>query len=245
MLAENPANLDADVTWQYGPLVEGGYETEDRFVPGVNRSQTFLIATEGSSDTHILKRAFELLRPEIMDFFRFIDMTESHPFPGTGGLLKFAEGLIKIDVQNQLIFLFDNDAEGLHAYRRLIKQPLLPNMRAMLLPALEQFRAFPAEGPEGLRNADINGRAAAIECYLDLELRNYPPAKVVWTNFKKELGIYHGTLDFKESYIRAFFDQTPESITAGSYEVEKLRAVLDAICAEACLIAEQSLLAVE
>jgi hypothetical protein len=75
LLGENAGNLDTEVVWQYGPVVEAGYASVDEFVPGVKRTQTFLIATEGSSDAHILKRAFELLRPEVRDFFRFIDMT--------------------------------------------------------------------------------------------------------------------------------------------------------------------------
>ena len=91
--------------------------------------QTFLVATEGSSDTNILRHAFAMLRPEIGDFFRFIDVSERHPFPGTGNLLKFAEGLVKIDVHNQLVFLFDNDAEGFDAYQRLSALSLPQNMR--------------------------------------------------------------------------------------------------------------------
>ena len=35
-------------------------------------------------------------RPGIADFFRFIDVSGSHPFSGTGNLVKFAEGLAKI-----------------------------------------------------------------------------------------------------------------------------------------------------
>ena len=34
----------------------------------------------------------------------FIDANERHPFSGTGSLVKFAEGLAKIDVQNQKSF---------------------------------------------------------------------------------------------------------------------------------------------
>ena len=87
LLAENKANLAARLEWQYGPLVfSGGYAQEAEFVPGARRTQTYLIATEGSSDTHILKSAFDLLRPEIADFFRFIDVSERHPFSGVGGI---------------------------------------------------------------------------------------------------------------------------------------------------------------
>ena len=95
VLGENAENREADVIWQYGPLVESGWAAESEFTPGARRRQTFLVATEGSSDAHILKHAFAILRPEIADFFRFIDVSERHPFPGTGNLLRFAEGLAK------------------------------------------------------------------------------------------------------------------------------------------------------
>jgi hypothetical protein len=237
VLAECPANLDADVVWQYGPLVQNGWASEDEFVPGARRTETFLVATEGSSDAHILKHAFALLRPEIADFFRFIDVSERHPFPGTGNLLKFAEGLAKIDVHNQVVFLFDNDAEGFDAYQRLSSLTLPPNMRGALLPELEQFHAFPARGPEGVNEVNINRRAAAIECYLDLEVGGYPPAKVIWTNYKKDLDTYQGVLEFKESYVRDFLSLTPETLTAGCCDTSKIRAVLDALVMECSAIA--------
>jgi hypothetical protein len=120
---------------------------------------------------HIFKHALALLRPAIADFFRFIDVSESHPFPGTGNLVKFGEGLAKIDVQDQVLFLFDNDAEGLEAHERLAKLTLPKNMRGAMLPQLTPFRKFPAQGLEGLAMADINNRAAAIECYLDLNFK--------------------------------------------------------------------------
>lgn len=235
ILAET--NGDAPVVWQYGPLVEGGYAPEREFVPHARRTETFLIATEGSSDVHILKHALALLRPGIADFFRFIDVSESHPFSGTGNLVKFAEGLAKIDVQNQVVFVFDNDAEGLDAHQKLSALTLPANMRRIMLPELDAFRAFPAEGPEGLHSSDINRRAAAIECYLDLEVGGYPPAKVLWTNYKKGLGIYQGALEFKESYIKEFLKQTPESLSDGSYDVRKIEAVLDLLVAECTAMA--------
>jgi hypothetical protein len=136
--------------------------------------------------------------------------------------VKFAEGLAKIDVQNQIIFLFDNDSEGIDAYNAVRRFNLPHNMRTLVLPELEEFRQFPARGPDGVTNSDINGRAAAIECYLDLNLQVYGPAKVVWTNYKKERDVYQGALEFKESYARAFLDQTAQTIRGGSYDVRKL-----------------------
>jgi hypothetical protein len=243
VLAQNSSNLDANVVWQYGPLVNSGWASESEFVPGARRKQTFLVATEGTSDTHILNHAFSSLRPDIADFFRFIDVTERHPFSGAGNLLKFAEGLAKIDVHNQVIFLFDNDAEGYETYQKLLLMRLPPNMQAMVLPELEQFRAFPARGPDGVSNADINRRAAAIECYLDLTAAENPAAKVIWTNYKKELDAYQGSLEFKESYVKRFLSQTTETVAAGSaYDVSKLRAVLDALVLECSSLAVKSLI---
>lgn len=237
LLAENTANLDENVVWQYGPLVDAGWATASEFTPDARRTERFLIATEGSSDAHVLRHAFSLLRPEIVDFFHFIDVSERHPFPGTGNLLKFAEGLAKIDIHNQVVFVFDNDAEGFDAHQRLLQLSLPANMRAMLLPELPEFRAFPARGPNGVTRVDINRRAAAIECYLDLKLAGYPPAQVIWTNYKKELDIYHGALEHKEAYAKAFLSQSSETISNGSYDVQGIRAVLDALVSECSSVA--------
>lgn len=226
VLAECPENLALPVTWHYGPLVESGWETEDAFVPNARRAERFLIATEGSSDVHILRHAFALLRPDVQDFFTFMDVSDRHPFSGTGALLKFAEGLVKIDVQNQVVFLFDNDAEGAATFSALSRFKLPTNMRGMLLPNLDVFREFPARGPNGVSSADINGRAAAIECYLDLQMLNRPPAQVVWTNYKDELDVYHGRLEHKESYYKAFLALREADVQAGEYDFSKLRVVL-------------------
>jgi hypothetical protein len=227
LLGEAKANENATVVWQYGPLVEAGWATEPEFVPNARRVERFLIVTEGSSDVHILKHAIKLLRPEIADFFQFIDVSESHPFSGTGNLIKFAQGLIKIDVQNQMVFVFDNDAEGLDAYRRLTQHVLPENMSAIILPELDAFRQFTTQGPDGIHQSDINRRAAAIECYLDLDFGSQSQAKVLWTNYKKDLGAYHGALEFKDTYTRMFLKQTSESISCGEYKVCKILAVLE------------------
>lgn len=237
LLGQEGANNDAPVVWQYGPLVQAGWATAQEFVPCARRTETFLIATEGSSDVHILKHALALLRPGVADFFRFIDVSESHPFSGTGNLVKFAEGLAKIDVQNQVLFVFDNDAEGLDAHQRLSTLTLPLNMRGIMLPELEEFRSFPAQGPQGLHNSDINRRAAAIECYLDLDVGNYPAAKVLWTNYKKNLDSYHGALEFKDSYSKEFLKQTPETLVEGKYNIRKIEGILDLLITECTAIA--------
>jgi len=233
----NPANADAEVIWEFGPLVNAGWANREDFQPGAKRTQTILVATEGASDARIIKHALDHLRPDVADFFRFIDVDERHHFWGTGNLVKFAEGLLRIDIQNQVLFLLDNDAEGVDAYRKLQKLKFPGNMRSMLLPPLEEFRDFPARGPEGISACDINGRAAAIECYLDLHLSDYPPAEIAWSNYKKDIDAWHGALEHKESYMRHFLEQTSRSVREG-YDTSKLTKLLDALIAEAsCLSA--------
>lgn len=231
--ALNPANADAEVMWQFGPIVTSGWVERDAFQPGARRTQAVLVATEGASDARILRRALDVMRPEVADFFRFIDGEERHHFWGTGNLVKFAEGLLRIDVQNQVLFLFDNDAEGVEAFRKIEELKLPGNMRAMILPPLDDFRQFSARGPAGVEACDINGRAAAIECYLDLNLKQYPPAQVIWTNYKKELDTWHGALAHKESYIRHFVDQSDDALIGGAYDISKLVKLLDKLVSEA------------
>ncbi|MDR6851500.1 hypothetical protein J2Y54_000993 [Sphingomonas sp. BE123] len=233
VLGLNLANADAEVSWQFGPLVSSGWANRDSFVAGAKREDTVLVATEGASDARILRRALDILRPDITDFFRFIDVEERHHFWGTGNMLKFAEGLIRIDVQNDVIFLLDNDAEGVDADRKLRALKMPRNMRSMVLPSLPTFESFPARGPEGLALSNINGRAAAIECYLDLRLNGHGPAEVLWSNYKREIDAWHGALEHKESYTKHFMSQDANSMSDGSYDTSKINSLLDALTAAA------------
>ncbi|WP_279610459.1 HEPN/Toprim-associated domain-containing protein [Burkholderia gladioli] len=235
------SNLNADVVWEYGPLVDAGWASVSDFAAGASRPQKILVATEGTTDSRILKRAFSTLRPDIADFFRFVDVDERHPFWGTGNLIKFAEGLVRIDIQNKVLFILDNDAEGVDALKRLKDLQMPPNMRAILLPDHEAFRNFPAIGPEGTRVSDINGRAAAIECYLDLRLPNYGPPVVRWSNYKKDIDAWQGALEHKETYMRHFLEQAPETLRNGGYDTAKLDWVLDAITIQATLLQQHRL----
>lgn len=233
VFALNPANCDIEVVWEFGPLASNGWASIEDFQPGARRIQKVLVATEGASDARIIKRALETLRPDVADFFNFVDVDERHHFWGTSNLVKFAEGLLRIDIQNKVLFIFDNDAEGVDAYRKLATLGLPANMRSMLLPELEEFRSFAARGPEGISKADINGRAAAIECYLDLHLPNYGPPQVLWSNYKKDVDAWHGALEFKESYQRHFYSQSGEALRDGPYNSTKLQILLDTLIMEA------------
>ena len=224
ILAENPANLDVPVIWPFGELVDAGWATrEEMLVKPLPRSE-FLIVTEGSSDSKILEKALKLLRPDYAELFRFIDMEEGYPFTGTGNLFKFSQGLVSIGIQNQVIILYDNDVEGVSNYLATKKLSLPPNMVVARLPDHKYLKKMNTVGPHGKRKADINGTAASIECYLDLEYKAHKPALIRWSAYLKAQGKYQGALEEKGAYMKTFLKLRKAE---PGYDFTKMEAVLD------------------
>lgn len=238
LLAENPKNLDVTVAWSFADVVEGGWVDRDDIVIDLPPASKFLIVTEGSSDAKILKHALHLLRPDIADFFRFVDMEEGYPFSGTGNLHKFCQGLVSIGILNRVLIIYDNDAEGVARYLSTSRLTLPPNMRVIKLPDLSEFECFQTTGPNGRHIENINGRAAAIECYLDLAWRAPQQPCVQWKSFNKELDIYHGELIGKEAYARRFLDLRQSE---PNYNFDNIGVILDAVITECIVIAESCL----
>ncbi len=239
LLAENPANQDLEVSWGYSPLLEAGWASKEEFTAGAKPEQKFLVVTEGSSDAKIIERALALYRPHIADFFRFVDMEEGYPFSGTGNLYRFVQGLVSIGILNNIIVVYDNDAEGVAKLQATRELALPVNFRAIQLPRLDSLEQFNTVGPTGQSVEDINGRAASIECYLDLDAPGLPEPMVRWSSFHKGLQQYHGELEHKTQYMRKFLDQRHQS---ADYDATKLEAVLDLIVKECVGIAEQKLI---
>ena len=229
LLALNPRNLDIDVEWRFADVVSGGWADRKELVAPLSRDEQVLIVTEGSSDAHILKKALDLLRPHTRDFFRFIDMAEGYPFSGTGNLFKFCQGLVKIGVSGRVLVIYDNDTEGRGKFEQTRALKLPTNMHVMSLPDFPALTVFPTIWPDGLREADINGRAAAIECYLDLSNGPQTPAQVRWTSFDRAQGKYQGELVDKELYAKAFLKLR---LKQPGYDYAGLEAVLAAIESE-------------
>ena len=82
----------------------------------------------------------------------------------------------------------------------------------------------------------INGRAAAIECYLDVG----PRATVRWNNYHKDLGVYHGELVDKADAMKTFLAQSEVN---GSYDLSGIAAVVDIIVSECTAMRESARLA--
>ena len=233
LVAQNPSARNLPLTWHFVEEESEKWATRDQFVRPVDRDNRFLVVTEGSSDAHVLRHAFRLLKPHIADFFDFVDMDEGYPFTGTGNLYNFTKGLISISILNNIVVLYDNDAEGVFNFKRTLELNVPANMRVLKLPNLPEFRHFRTIGPTGEHRADINDRAAAIECYLDVG----PNASVRWTTFNKGLGAYHGVLVDKTDAVKTFLSQ---SSVDESYDFAKITRVLDLIVSECMAMSEKA-----
>jgi len=142
LLAQNPSATNLPVNWQFADVEHGGWARRGEFVKTLDQSNRFLIVTEGSSDAAIIKHAFGLLKPHLSDFFDFVDMNEGYPFSGTGNLYNFTKGLISIGVQNNVLIIYDNDAEGVSSFKRTAKLNIPSNMRVLKLPDLPAFEGI-------------------------------------------------------------------------------------------------------
>ena len=237
LVAANPAARGLPVIWHFADFEEDeGWPRREDIVRPVHQEDRFLVVTEGSSDAEVLRRALDLLKPHLADFFYFVDMSEGYPFTGTGNLHRFTKGLGSIEIQNNIVILYDNDAEGVLGFKKTVDLNLPENIRVLKLPDLGEFEQFRTLGPAGPAYADINGRAAAIECYLDVG----PEAVVRWTNYKKELDCYHGELLGKRAAMLSFLRQAG---VGGNYDFSKIAAVLETVLSECAAMRESARLA--
>jgi hypothetical protein len=106
----------------------------------------------------------------------------------------------------------------------------------MVLPSLDEFKQFATRGPDGTRKSDINGRAAGIECYLDLRLDQRGEPKVTWNNYKKEIDAWQGVLDSKDEYSKHFYNQSDIVLRSGDYDTSKLAKLVDALILQSAMI---------
>lgn len=230
LLGENPASLERNLVWGIHDVIAGGWvENDEVFEPLADESK-FLIVTEGSSDSNILRTALPLVAPDVADFFKFVDMKDNYPFAGTGNLVNFCRGLAAINAQNKIVVILDNDTAGQEALQGLQSLKLPRNMRTVSLPYLDAFSCFPTLGPSGEAVEDVNGRAVAIECFLDLAFGPREPRAIRWTGFNPRRQAYQGELVAKERYAAAFFG----NVTMADYNLSKLRFLWEHIL-QACV----------
>lgn len=226
ILAENPNNLKYAIEWRYEDVIEGGWVRKEDIIIGLGETDKILIVTEGNTDSFVIKKTIEELYPSISDFFEFIDMKENYPFTGVGSLANFCLGLSKIHIQNNIIAVFDNDTAGNELYNKVKDINEKPkNLVFCKLPESKLFNKFNTIGPSGKKKININGKAVAIECFLDFYSVNKFPI-VRWQNYKDKMNQYQGALENKEMYINNF---KTANLKDGSYNCDKLRLLINHI----------------
>jgi len=228
ILAENERNLDYFVEWRCLDTEYARKEDNEAFIP-LDDTSKILVVTEGSSDSFILKRALEKLRPSIADFFYFVDMEEHYPFTGTGSLFKFCQGLSRIRIQNNVLIIFDNDAAGVEKLQQSQALEKPSNMHFCRLPDHDMFSSFKTIGPNGVVCADINGSAVAIECFLDLQKIEERDQYIRWTSYNRRLQRYQGEIEGKDKLVKAF---KKANLTDGSFDTSMLELLLDHLANE-------------
>ena len=226
IIAENPKNSNCEVQWRFADVIDGGYVDKDCIIKPLEKHRRILIVTEGKTDSMILERVINELYPNISDFFYFIDMHDNYPFTGVGNLLNFYKGLAKIDIQNKVMFIFDNDTAGVEIYNETQKLDSPPNLGACCLPSHADFENFRTKGTEGESCSDINGKAVTIECFLDLQ--NQKPY-IRWRSYSEKMQQYQGQICPKDDIINCF---RKSNLTNGEYNVDKLKYLVDHIVAE-------------
>jgi len=225
LLAENSENLQLPIIWPFGQLVDAGWTTEDAVTSELSQHTKYLIITEGSSDTKIIQVALSTLGEDYQDFFQFIDVEKGQHFDGTESLYKFCKRLVSIGVLNRVIFLFDNDAAGVNRYKDSRSLSLPPNIVVCKLPDIHELKNFSTIGPSGETMEDINGRAASIECYLDLNhLKQKKVPKIRWSSFIDSIGEYQGALENKTEHTKHFLSLQHRD---DSYDYSKLEILLE------------------
>lgn len=228
VLAEEPGFEDLPVRWNFAEVLDAGWATEEEVTPSAP-SRKWVVVTEGSSDTLILQRSLSALLPDVADFFDFIDMKEGNPFPGVGSIVTFCRGLQRIRYEGNMLVVLDNDTAGRGAFKDIQSLGLDTGVKVTCLPDLEELSSFTTLGPNGEGVTDINGRASAIECFLDFDSVSRP-AQVRWTSFDRRLNSYQGELIGKEEYSAAFRERFPHTTTYATQKLRRLWSHLIQIC---------------
>ena len=230
LLAENPVNHDVDVVWRFDDVVSGGWmEGATLHVP-IAQQARWLVVTEGATDGRILRESLDAVVPDLRDFLDFVDMRENYPFTGTGNILRFCQGLARIHIMNQILVVLDNDAEGRNTYRAIANLDLPRNLRVTTLPDLDVCRSVRTIGPSGENREDINGRAVAIECFLDIWRDPADEPIVRWSNYVERMDAYQGAIINKDRYTRRFGERARSEEPYDMRGLEALWAHLIAVC---------------
>lgn len=200
------------------------------------KSMPLIVLTEGSTDAEILTRAMEKLRPDLLSFITFMDYSHK-PEGGAGAVTNGLKAFSAAGVGNRVIGLYDNDTAGREAMKSVTGSGsmLRANIRPVTLPELEFAKKYPAYGPDGLSEIDINGRAVSIELFLGRDIlmdHNRRLTPIQWTSYIRSMESYQGEITQKKILQGLFWDKV-NSDTFTVSEWDDLNYLIDYLVANA------------
>lgn len=222
IIAQNSENLSRYVTWGLEDVVEGGYVSYESII-GSKTKNKILIATEGKTDKNILYQTLLQLFPNISDLFYFFDYSEDESINVNGcqDLYRFCKYISQMK-HTYVIALFDNDVDGNVCLNKAKSIDNINNLLITKLPDRKEFEHFEIENPWGNNTYEnINGKAVAIENFLDFSSINEQPI------IKLENSNGQGRLLRKEKYQKAFNRAASNKIlNTNKYNTKKLESLI-------------------
>jgi hypothetical protein len=198
-LAYDSGDAQGLATFAEGYL-DGGYATTRRII----------VLTEGRTDQRAIEGALKLLRPDLANYFSFLDFDMLVVPGGVSSVLNTLKALISVGIANRVVALLDNDTAA-HAAVQAVKLGSLPkNARIAFLPRLSSAENYPTLGPTGMTTMDINGLACSIELYFGADVLTQESGQLVpiqWKGYDERLKRYQGEIMHKADLQTAFSDK--------------------------------------
>ncbi|KAB8033603.1 hypothetical protein [Fluviispira multicolorata] len=183
-----------------------------------------------------------ILYPEYSHLYKFFDRSYTASdngnglAGGTGELINMIKFAITAHVNDKIIFIFDNDSEGISSLKSLekLKKIIPDNIKIISLPKLAFFSSYPAKSHTGnIEPVDINEKACGIEMYLGKEnlkdkYGNF--YQIEWGAFKKEISQYQSSISEKnKKIVQDKFRNTLENKNINDPNFNEIRCVCEHI----------------
>jgi len=223
---------DAFVIQDLTRLVEAGYfEAEDpvsqqmldMLIGEYPINEKYIVLTEGSTDKIILEQSMNLLFPNLIGYYAFMDFGISNASGGASSLVSAIKSFVGSGIRNRVIALFDNDTAAYSAMRGLQGVDIPDNIKIFNYPDLGFAKNYPTLGPSGLSSGNINGLAISIELFLGRDVLTFDSGEltpVQWRGYDTALGQYQGVIQNKRR-LREIFSEKVSECTDNSSRIQE------------------------
>lgn len=207
------------IVYDLTDVVNGGWVTEADILSSM--PEKILVLTEGKTDTEFIKYALDIRYPHLKDHYQFLDFEQYNPEANASYLAKFVTSLAAANFKHPIIAIFDNDTTGISEMGRLKKIRLGERMRILKYPDLQIAKKYPALGPAGVQEMDINGLACSIELYFGEEIlmRKGKYIPITWKAYNDREMKYQGEIQDKSELQNLFRERAKNRDSCGDMEI--------------------------